>query len=98
MSDENKKKTINDPVEPETVKQLADLTAARYDAADALLELEQRRVTILVSAKQIDDEKARVFNRILLERGLPPGTPVEIDGQTGQIVVRGNEDKPASPA
>jgi hypothetical protein len=96
MSDENKK-TINDPVDPETVKQLADLTAARYDAADALLELEQRRVTILVSAKQIDDEKARVFNRILLERGLPPGTPIEIDGQTGQIVAHSSGDKNPPP-
>lgn len=80
-----KKLTTNDPVAPEQIKRLEELTAARFDLADRLLEMEQQRVQILIAAKQVDDEKSRIFNAILMERGLPPGTPLEINGQTGAI-------------
>ncbi len=87
MSDTEKKLTMNDPVDPSTLKRLGELTAARYDLADKLLDLEQQKVGILVGAKQIDDEKARLFNKLLMERGLPPNTAVEIDSESGLITV-----------
>ena len=88
MSDTSEKKlTVNDPVPTDLLKCIGELTGARYDLADRLLDLEQQRVGILVSAKQVDDEKARVFNKILMDRGLSPGTPIEIDGDTGAITV-----------
>lgn len=82
-----KKLTVNDPVTPEQLKRIGELTGARYDLADRLLDLEQQKVGILVSAKQVDEEKNRIFNKILMERGLPPGTPIEIDGETGVLTV-----------
>lgn len=98
MTDEPKKLTLNDPIDPETLNKIGELTGRRYDAAEALLDLEQRKVTILVAVKGLDDEKQRLFNKILLERGLAPGTPVEIDGQTGMITVLGANGEPAPKA
>lgn len=99
MSDEKteKKLTVNDPVDPETLKRIGDLTGARYDVGDRLLDLEQTRVTLLVTAKQIDEEKGRLFNKILLDRGLPPGTPIELDAQTGAISVAQRPQPPQPP-
>jgi len=89
MSDEKteKKLTVNDPVDAETLLRIGELTGARYDVGERMLDLEQAKVSLLVTAKQIDDEKARLFNKILLERGLPPNTPVELNSDTGAIVV-----------
>lgn len=89
MSDETteKKLTVNDPVDGETLRRIGDLTGARYDVAERLLDLEQQKVTLLVTAKQIDEEKARLFNKILLDRGLPPGTPIELDAESGAITI-----------
>lgn len=96
MSDaqSEKKLTANDPVNAETLKRIGELTGARYDVADKLLDLEQHRVTLLVTAKQIDEEKGRLFNKILLDRGLPPGTPIELDGETGAITIH---QRPGAP-
>ena len=100
MSDTSEKKlTVNDPVAPEQLQRISDLTGARYDLADRLLDLEQQKVGLLVSARQVDEEKAKVFNKILMDRGLPPGTPIEIDGQTGMIAVHRQAPAPvAEPA
>lgn len=93
-----KKLTVNDPVPPELLRRIGELTGARYDLADRLLDLEQQKVSILVSAKQIDDEKTRVFNKILMDRGLPPNTPIEIDGESGLIKVHQLPTPPAPAA
>lgn len=85
MSEETKKLTPNDPVDAATRKKLEELGAARYDVADKLLELEQEKVKILVAANRIDEERNRIFEKILMDRGLPPTTPIEIEAQTGNI-------------
>lgn len=87
MSEEAKKLTPNDPVDAETRKKLEELGAARYDVADKMLELEQEKVKILVAANRIDEERNRIFEKILMDRGLAPTTPVEIEAQTGVIRV-----------
>lgn len=92
-----KKLTVNDPVAPEQLKRISELTGARYDLADRLLDLEQQKVGILISAKQVDEEKNRIFNKILMDRGLPPGTPIEIDGETGAVTVQRAPAPQAAP-
>ncbi len=79
--------TVNDPVDFETMKQIEDLSGRWYDLGGQLLELEQRKVGLLVASKGIDQEKARIFNQILVSRGLPPNTPIEIEAETGKIVI-----------
>ena len=98
MSEEKaeKKLTVNDPVDAETLARIGELTGARYDVGDRMLDLEQAKVSLLVAAKQIDEEKAKLFNKILLERGLPPGTPIELDSTSGTIKVHGHAAPAAS--
>ncbi len=85
MSEETTKLTPNDPVDLATRKRLEDLNATRYDVADKLLELEQEKVKVLVAANRIDEERNRIFEKILMDRGLAPTTPIEIEAQTGNI-------------
>ena len=70
-----KKLTLEDPVDPETLKKLAELRDARLRIADQLLDLENDRVRMMVAVRQLDGEKNRVFEKILVDRGLPPGVP-----------------------
>jgi hypothetical protein len=77
--------TLNDPVDPADLQRLAELQGRRFELADALLDLEQEKVKILVQARQLDDQKTQLFTRIVTDRGLPPGFPVEIDAKTGLV-------------
>lgn len=86
MSDE-KKLTPNDPVDLETRKRMEELASARYELGDRLLEVEQEKVKLLVAANRVDEERSRIFEKILMDRGLPPTTLVEIEAQTGIIKV-----------
>lgn len=79
------KLTINDPVDPETLKKFSDLREARMQIADNLINLENEKVRMMVAVRQIDNEKNRLFEKIIVERGLPIGFPVNIDGNTGAI-------------
>lgn len=82
---ESKQLTLNDPVEPADLQALAELQSRRYEMADALLDLEQEKVRILVQARQLDDRKTQIFTKIVTDRGLPPGFPIEIDAKTGLV-------------
>lgn len=79
--------TINDPVPAETLQHLKQLQGARAELADQLADLEQGKVRILRNLNMIDNEKQRLFDNVLLSRGLPPGTQVSIDANTGKITL-----------
>lgn len=83
--DSEKKLTLNDPVSPEDLQRLGEIQGRRYELADATLDLEQEKVKILVQARILDDQKTQLFTKIVTERGLPAGFPVEVDGKTGMI-------------
>jgi hypothetical protein len=85
MAEEPTKLTVEDPVAPEVLKALADLRDSRLRIGDQVLDLEAEKVRLMVAVRQIDAEKQRTFEKILMDRGLPPTFPVEIDGQTGKI-------------
>lgn len=99
MSEEAKKLTVDDPVDADTRKNLEQLSAARYEFGERLLDLEQERVKLLVAANRVDEERGRLFEKILMDRGLPPNTPIEIEATTGVIrLIRPNAPAPESPA
>lgn len=79
------KLTIQDPVDPETLQQFTALDSARYDIGDQLLDLEQERIKLLAAAHQVDAQKKRLFERVLVERGLDTSAPVTIEFKTGMI-------------
>lgn len=86
MSDEKSKRlTLEDPVVGETLQQLRQLHDARLHLCERAVNLEQERIQILAAIKRLDDQKQRMFDSILVERGVPPQTQVEIDGRTGTL-------------
>ena len=87
MSNEARQLTPEDPVSPETLEQLAKLVDARGQMADHLLDLEQRKIQILASVKRIDEQHARLIESVLVDRGLLPTDPVEIDTKTGRLKI-----------
>lgn len=90
-----KRLTADDPVEAETLNQLRELQEARMQVAESLLDLEQERIQILAAAKRIDDQRNRVFQAILVDRGLSPNTRAEIDARSGKLILAlQNEPEP----
>lgn len=79
--------TIKDPVKAETLAKFGELDNARYELGFRLLEIEQERVRLLAAAHQVDQQRQRLFEEVLLERGLEPGTPVSINDKTGEIKI-----------
>lgn len=84
---EAKKLSPSDPVDKVTRDKLDDLGGARLDIAEQLLDMDMKRVQLLVSVQRLDEERNKLFERVLMERGLPPNTAVQIDVQTGIIKV-----------
>lgn len=89
--------TPNDPVSKDTLEQLRQLRDVKGDLALKLLSLEQEKIRILASHRRVEDHLTRLFETILVERGLSPETDIEIDPQTGVLKVVSPEVAPAKP-
>jgi len=87
MNDEQEptKLTIDDPIAPEALQQLAALHNARLDFCDRNATLDQEKIAILAALKRLDDQKTRLFESLLVERGLAPDTEVTINPRTGKV-------------
>lgn len=85
------KLTINDPVDAETIEKFRRLDAARGECGTSLLNLELERVRILRVATTIDSERKKLFEHVLIERGVAPTHPASIDGSTGLVKLDGSE-------
>ena len=63
------------------------------------MDMELERIKLLATVQRLDMEKQRVFEGILLERGLPLNTQLEIDAATGNIKFHNNlPPQPLAPA
>jgi hypothetical protein len=91
------KLTVDDPVAPEVLQQLGQLQAARAELADRNVMLDQEKIQLLAAIKRLDDQKTRLFEAILVERGLGPRTEVEIDRRTGQLKLVQPPSPPPGP-
>jgi len=87
MSDEQEPRrlTLDDPVSPEALQQLANLSNARVDFCDRNASLDQEKIAILAALKRLDDQKVKLFESLLVERGLAPDTEVTINPRTGKV-------------
>lgn len=79
--------TLNDPVAKEVLIELGQLVLNKEQLALELLSLEQQKVRILSAAHQVDQRESKLFEQILVERGLPPNSAAEIDPKTGILKV-----------
>jgi hypothetical protein len=84
---EKKRLTPDDPVDEETRGRFTALNESRLRVGDRLLDIELERVKLIRSASAIDNERQKLFERVLIERGLSPSQPVSIDSATGQLKV-----------
>jgi len=85
MPEETQKLTVNDPISPEILAQFNELEDSHYKVANHLLSIEQERIRLLSAAHQVDLQRQRLFEKVLMERGLAPTTQVEIDSKTGTL-------------
>lgn len=92
---EKRRLTLDDPVPADQIKSFEELATSRAQVADNLLRLEQDKIFLLATARRIDDQHKRLFQALLTERGIAPGTPCEVDGKTGKLKFQ--EDPPAAP-
>lgn len=79
------KLTIDSPVPQETLVKFQQLQGARLQVAERFLDIENEKVRLLRAAANIELERSKLFEGLLVERGLAPNFPVEIDGATGLI-------------
>lgn len=82
---DSSKLTIDDPIDGDTLKRFEELQTLRMQFSDRLLDLEQEKIKVLRAATGLDMERQKLFESVLVTRGLPPTHPVEIDAKTGLI-------------
>lgn len=92
----SKKLTPSDPVSRETLRQFDELDSARYELGAQLLNLEQEKVRVLSAAHQVETQRQRLFEKLLVERGLEPNTRIEIESKTGAIKLLDTAPKAAA--
>lgn len=90
--------TLEDPVPPETLAAFRQIKGAQSEIGLELMALEERKIQLLAGNKKLREQHDRLFHAILMERGLPPQTPVEIDGKSGRVLVRTPEAPSPEPA
>lgn len=92
MSDKDTKLTLDDPVDPSVLEKLdqLDLTWSALAHKNAILDRD--KIQIMASMKRVEEERVRVFEALLIERGLSPNTLVNIDPATRLIKVGTGED------
>lgn len=97
-TNETRRLTPEDSVDPETLKALEELANRRLQVADRVLDLEQEKVAALMAARDLDRQRTKIFEKVLIDRGISPTTPVEIDGKTGKIipVMSPGQEQPAA--
>jgi hypothetical protein len=87
IEQEKKRLTVEDPIDEETRSKFLSLQDSRLRVGNRLLDLELERVRLIRTASTVDNERQKLFESILIERGLSPSQPITIDSDTGQITV-----------
>ncbi len=88
MANENaaqKRLTMDDPVGKEVLDKLAELESAEINASLQLMAIKQEEVKLLAAGRRIEDERHRIFEKLLIDRGMSPQAPATIDQTTGKI-------------
>lgn len=77
--------TFDDPVPQETLGQFSDLTQARIELAERVVDMEQQKIYALAAIKRVDEQKSRLWEAILMERGVDPKASIQVDSKTGKL-------------
>lgn len=91
------KLTLNDPVGKEILDKLGELEGVRSEIGNQLLDIKNEEIKLLAAARKVDEERYRLFERCLMERGLAPNTPANINAQTGLLTLLQPAQPPTEP-
>lgn len=95
MSDEKSPQlSLADPVDKATLIKLGELENGRLQVGAQLLDLEQEKIKLMTAAHRLDEQRTRVYEKILIDRGIGGHEPVEIDAETGKVTLL----RPPKPA
>ena len=86
MSDEQQL-TVENPVSREVLAEFQGIRDAQIKLAEQNLLLDREKVRILAASNKLDQQHKRLFETILVDRGLAPDTPVELDASTGKLTL-----------
>jgi hypothetical protein len=95
-----KKLSSDDPVDAATLGQLGELNKARQQIGVQLLDLEHEKMRLMMGDHNLQRQEHRLYEKILLDRGLTPNAQVEIDSTTGKITILAapKPEAPTAPA
>jgi hypothetical protein len=82
-----KRLTLDDPIGKEALEKLGELETAEVNAALQLMAIKQEEVKLLAVGRRVEDERHKIFERLLMERGFAPNAPATIDSTTGKITL-----------
>lgn len=82
--------TLNDPVSPEELARLTELENVRTSIALRLLDLAEEEIRLLGASKRVKTELTNLFQKVMLERGLPPDAVINVDAH-GRVKILGPE-------
>lgn len=85
------KLTLQDPISPEVLARFAEISSARTQMCEHYFDIDNEKVKLTVAIRQLDSERAKLFEKQLLDRGVSPNAPVEVDAKTGMITLRKEE-------
>jgi molybdate-binding protein len=77
--------TVSDPVDQDTLERFAQLDYSASQIGRRFVDMEMERVRLVRSCASIEQERTKLFEKVLLDRGLAPNTVVHINPQTGEI-------------
>lgn len=86
MADDDKRQlTLADPVDTDTLAQLAELEDTRLQVGGQMIDCEQEKIKLLAAAHRLDQRRSAVYEKILIDRGVSHTESVEIDAATGKL-------------
>jgi hypothetical protein len=92
-SNQKKQLSLEDPVDPGTMAQLSRIHQSQAQIAERLARMELEKVRLMRAFSGMDTEQQKIFDDLLISRGLPPNLPVEITAGTGKIKLRGDAEQ-----
>lgn len=94
MADDSKKLTIDDPVSREILNQLDGLQEVLNQLGQQALTLDEEKIRVLAASRRVKEQRQRIFQNILVERGISLETSIKIEASTGKLIIEGGNPAP----
>ncbi len=83
--------TLDDVVDQTTLGRFVELDDLSNQLGRQLLRIEEEKLRLLVESRGISQERTALIERVAMDRGLPPNTPIVVHMSSGQVYLKGQE-------